>query len=56
MLEGLKKMGDINNTVTCFRGVTIDGDWIGWLDLLYLYIQLVTTNNNTISDFHATNH
>jgi hypothetical protein len=31
--------------------------WISWLDLLHLHTQLVTTsNNNTVGDFHTTNH
>jgi hypothetical protein len=35
----------------------LDAVWIGWLDLLHLYIQLVTISNyNTIADFHTTDH
>jgi hypothetical protein len=33
----------------------LDGIWIGWSDLLHLYIQLVSISNyNTIADFHTT--
>jgi hypothetical protein len=35
---------------TCIRGVRLlDGVWIGCLDLLQLYIQLVTTNTTALS-------
>jgi hypothetical protein len=29
-------------------GVTTDGFWIWWLDLLHLYTQLVTTSNTAL--------
>jgi hypothetical protein len=29
--------------------VTIEGVWIGWLDILHLHIQLVTTSNTALS-------
>jgi hypothetical protein len=36
----------------------LHGVWIGWLHLLHLHTQLVTTSNynNTTADFHTTNH
>jgi hypothetical protein len=34
--------------------VTIDGFWIGWLDLLRLYTQLITTSDNSATaDLHT---
>jgi hypothetical protein len=43
--------------VTCFRAVTIDEFWIGWLDLLHVYTQLVTTSNySATADLHFTAH
>jgi hypothetical protein len=47
----------ITNVTYFGEGVTIDGVWIGVLDLLHLRTELVNTGNyNTIADFHIIDH
>jgi hypothetical protein len=43
-------------TYMCYV-LLLDGVLIGWLDLLHLYTQPVTTSNyNTFADFHIKDH